>query len=152
MVSRLLRKSSKTHDLMYSYQNSITVKEELAQLMTCSRCWWIFMKSLSKYIKNTLISSLMALIKKCSPSTTKFISGLRKSRKNTRKITERAVQDQVPLNPNLQLEKTNGGKTAGSWVNCRSFFQKEKERCWISSWGTKDGGRIGKSKIKSQGI
>ena len=32
LVSRLLRKSSKIDDLMYSYQNSITVKEELAQL------------------------------------------------------------------------------------------------------------------------
>ena len=32
LVSRLLRKSSKTDDLMYSYQNSITVTEELAQL------------------------------------------------------------------------------------------------------------------------
>ena len=32
LVSRLLRKSSEIDDLMYSYQNSITVKEELAQL------------------------------------------------------------------------------------------------------------------------
>ena len=32
LVSRLLRKSSKIDDLMYSYQNSITVKEELARL------------------------------------------------------------------------------------------------------------------------
>ena len=32
LVSRLLRKSSKIDDLMYSYQNSITVKEELVQL------------------------------------------------------------------------------------------------------------------------
>ena len=31
LVSRLLRKSSKIDDVMYSYQNSITVKEELAQ-------------------------------------------------------------------------------------------------------------------------
>ena len=32
LVSRLLRKSSKIDDLMHSYQNSITVKEELSQL------------------------------------------------------------------------------------------------------------------------
>ena len=32
LISRLLRKSSEIDDLMYSYQNSITVKEELAQL------------------------------------------------------------------------------------------------------------------------
>ena len=32
LVSRLLRKSTEIDDLMYSYQNSITVKEELAQL------------------------------------------------------------------------------------------------------------------------
>ena len=32
LVSRLLRKSSEIGDLMYSHQNSITVKEELAQL------------------------------------------------------------------------------------------------------------------------
>ena len=32
LVSRLLRKSSETDDLMYSYQNSITVTKELAQL------------------------------------------------------------------------------------------------------------------------
>ena len=32
LVSRLLRKSSEIDDLMYSYQNSITVKKELAQL------------------------------------------------------------------------------------------------------------------------
>ena len=32
LVSRLVRKSNKIDDLMYSYQNSITVKEELAQL------------------------------------------------------------------------------------------------------------------------
>ena len=32
LVSRLHRKSSEIDDLMYSYQNSITVKEELAQL------------------------------------------------------------------------------------------------------------------------
>ena len=32
LVSRLLRKSSEIDDLMYCYQNSITVKEELAQL------------------------------------------------------------------------------------------------------------------------
>ena len=32
LVSRLLRKSSEIDDLMYSYQNSITVKEELVQL------------------------------------------------------------------------------------------------------------------------
>ena len=32
LVSRLLRKSSEIDDLMYSYQNSITVKEELSQL------------------------------------------------------------------------------------------------------------------------
>ena len=32
LVSRLLRKSSEIDDLMYSYQNNITVKEELAQL------------------------------------------------------------------------------------------------------------------------
>ena len=32
LVSRLLRKSSGIDDLMYCYQNSITVKEQLAQL------------------------------------------------------------------------------------------------------------------------
>ena len=32
LVSRLLRKSREIDDLMYSYQNSITVKEELAEL------------------------------------------------------------------------------------------------------------------------
>ena len=32
LVSRLLRKSSEIDDLVYSYQNGITVKEELAQL------------------------------------------------------------------------------------------------------------------------
>ena len=32
LVSRLLRKSSEIDDLMYCYQNSIIVKEELAQL------------------------------------------------------------------------------------------------------------------------
>ena len=32
LVSRHLTKSSEIDDLMYSYQNSITVKEELAQL------------------------------------------------------------------------------------------------------------------------
>ena len=32
LISRLLRKSSEIDDLMYSYQNRITVKEELAQL------------------------------------------------------------------------------------------------------------------------
>ena len=32
LVSRHLRKSSKIDDFMYSFQNSITVKEELAQL------------------------------------------------------------------------------------------------------------------------
>ena len=32
LVSRLLRKSSEIDDLMYSYQNSITGKEELAQV------------------------------------------------------------------------------------------------------------------------
>ena len=31
-VSRIVRKSSKINDLLYSYQNSTTVKEELAQL------------------------------------------------------------------------------------------------------------------------
>ena len=31
LVSRLLRKSCKIDDLMYYYQNSIIVKEELAQ-------------------------------------------------------------------------------------------------------------------------
>ena len=33
LVSRLLRKSSEIDDLMYLYQNSISVKEELAQLI-----------------------------------------------------------------------------------------------------------------------
>ena len=32
LVARVIRKSSEIEDLMYSYQNSITVKEELAQL------------------------------------------------------------------------------------------------------------------------
>ena len=32
LVSRLLRKSSEIDDLKYAYQNSITVKENLAQL------------------------------------------------------------------------------------------------------------------------
>ena len=32
LVSRLLRKFSEIDDLMYSYQNSITVEEDLAQL------------------------------------------------------------------------------------------------------------------------
>ena len=32
LVSRLLRKSSQIDDWMYSYQNSITIKEKLAQL------------------------------------------------------------------------------------------------------------------------
>ena len=32
LVSRIIRKSSEINDLMYSYQNATTVKEELAQL------------------------------------------------------------------------------------------------------------------------
>ena len=32
LVARTIRKSSEIDDLMYSHQNSITVKEELAQL------------------------------------------------------------------------------------------------------------------------
>ena len=32
LVSRIVRKSSEINDLMYSYQNATTVKEELAQL------------------------------------------------------------------------------------------------------------------------
>ena len=32
LVSRLLRKSSQIDDWMYSYKNSITIKEKLAQL------------------------------------------------------------------------------------------------------------------------
>ena len=45
LVSRLLRKSREIDDLMYFYQNSITVKEELAQLNDMFK---IFMKGLSK--------------------------------------------------------------------------------------------------------
>ena len=37
LVSRLHRKSSEINDLIYSYQNSITVKEELAQLSNMFR-------------------------------------------------------------------------------------------------------------------
>ena len=32
LISGLLRKSSEIDDVMYSYQNSVTVKEELAQM------------------------------------------------------------------------------------------------------------------------
>ena len=46
------------------------------------------------------------MTKKCSPSNTKCVTGWRNKRKNIREITHQgALQDQVLLNPNLQLEK-----------------------------------------------
>ena len=45
LVSRVIRKSSETDDLMYSFQNVIAVKEELQQLNICLKCWLKFMKN-----------------------------------------------------------------------------------------------------------
>ena len=73
LVSRLLRKSSKIDDLMYLYQNRITVKEELAQLNDMFK----MLVDIHEEFKQSIlaISGLTTLIKKCSPSNTKCITG-----------------------------------------------------------------------------
>ena len=131
LVSRLLRKSCEIDDLMYSYQNSITVKEEQAQLNDMFKILMDIHEEFEKIDKDYTDDIWFDDIdQKVFSFKYKMLTGWKKRRKNIRKITHQgAVQDQVLLIQIFNSRKSSGGETEGGQVNCRSFFHAEKERC-----------------------
>ena len=76
LVSRILRKSSEIDDLMYSYQNSITVKEELVQLNDIFEMLVNIHEDFEQIDKEyTNDIGFDDIDQKCSPSNTKYITG-----------------------------------------------------------------------------
>ena len=76
LVSRILRKSSEIDDLMYSYQNSITVKEELVQLNYIFKMLVNIHEDFEQIDKEyTNDIGFDDIDQKCSSSNTKYITG-----------------------------------------------------------------------------
>ena len=73
LISRLLRKSSEIDDLMYSYQNSITVKEELPQLNDMFKML-VDIHEEFKQIDKEYTDDIW-FNRKCSPLNTRCITG-----------------------------------------------------------------------------
>ena len=131
LVSRLLKKSSEIDDLMYSYHNSITVKEELAQLNDMFKMLVDIHKGFGKidkeYIDDPWLDDIDQKVFSFKHKLHNWLKEREKEHKKNHSSRSR-TRSSSSKSKSSTREKAEGG-TEGSRVNSRSFFHEEKERC-----------------------
>ena len=131
LVSRLFRKPSKTDNLMYSYQNSITVKKELAQLNGTFKMLVDIHEEFEQIDKEYIDDIWFDNInQKVFPFKHKKHNWLKEEEKEHKR--DHSSRSSTRPSSKIQIfnsRKSSRGETEGSRVNCTNFFHEEKKRC-----------------------